>query len=60
MCCVGLTKKITTKKTTTTVDAAVRNIQGQLVFRHQDVSIGSLAPHSKIKQFFTATVVRRS
>jgi len=48
------------KKTTRTLDAAVRNIQGQLVSRHHDVSIICLAPHIKIHQFFTATVVRRS
>jgi ABC-type microcin C transport system permease subunit YejB len=60
MCCVGLAKKTQDyKQTTTTLDAAVRNIKGQHVFRNHDVPIICLEPHIKIHQFFNATVLRR-
>ena len=61
LCCFGKQRNSRLqKKTTATLDAAVRNIQGQRVFRHHYFSIICLAPHLKIHLFFTATVARRS
>jgi hypothetical protein len=48
------------KKNTAALDAAVRNIQGQRVFRQHFISIICLAPHLKTHQFLPATVARRS